>query len=133
MNVQEFVSSIYLGDRACKRITLDTWKSELAIEVDCISRVRSSDGQWHFYNDENIENGQIVFTDVRRLFNEQGYFPNDYINEFRASACEDGLYEFIFSADWVGDDGSRAEAKLTVIAGGICLRNPADPQTDIIT
>ena len=41
MDVSAFLKTIYLGDRACKAITLDGWNRSIKIEIDCISRIRS--------------------------------------------------------------------------------------------
>ena len=83
MLAAEFLRTIYLDDRACKSITIDGWKHRVVIRVDEISRVRSETGNWEFYNDENIVDGLLVFSDVRSvLFDPAGPIPNDYISAF---------------------------------------------------
>ncbi len=57
--------SIYLGDRAIKLIILDGWNELAKIQVDSISRVRSADGKWNYYTAEDIEDGFLVFGNVR--------------------------------------------------------------------
>jgi len=54
----------------------------IVIQVDEISRVRSASGRWEYYNEENIVDGLMVFTDARSIkFDPVGPIPNDYINE----------------------------------------------------
>lgn len=103
MLATEFLRTIYLGDRACKSITIDGWNNRVVIKVDEISRVRSESGNWDFYNDENIVDGSLVFSDVRSvLFDPSGPIPNDYIGSFIAEPLPDGHYRFRFSAaSWI--------------------------------
>jgi hypothetical protein len=54
MKPEEFVKTIYLGDRACKKIVIDGWDELLKIQVNEISRIRDVSGQWNYYNDENM-------------------------------------------------------------------------------
>ena len=82
MRPTELVKTIYLGDRACKSIAIDGWNRRVAMQVDEISRVRSASGNWECYNDENIMDGLIVFTEVGSIsFDPPGPIPNDYIND----------------------------------------------------
>ena len=70
MLASEFLKTIYLGDRACKSVTIGGWGNRIVIQVDEISRVRDPSGQWNYYNDENIANGLLVFSEVRFLLFE---------------------------------------------------------------
>lgn len=63
MLATEFLRTIYMGDRAWKSITIDGWNNCVVIKVDEISRVRTESGNWEFYNDENIFDGLLVFSD----------------------------------------------------------------------
>lgn len=97
MNPIDFVDSIYLGDRGCLKIVLDGIKKEIWIQVDNISRIRSPDGKWNYYNDENIENGYIVFEDVYSIdWSGDKRIPNDYIGCLIAKKREDERYNFTF-------------------------------------
>lgn len=129
MNIEGFVKSIYLGDRACKKIFIDSWSQELSIEIDTISRIRSADGNWNYYDAEDIENGQLVFGKVKKVFfDENGNIPNDRINCFNVSSEDDGNYCFTFFADSVADDGANSEVKLMIVAETIGLRDPLNPE-----
>ncbi|MGE6786753.1 DUF6258 family protein [Ensifer adhaerens] len=44
MKPDEFLSSIYLGDRACKAVVLDGWKGEVKIQMNAVSRLRGASG-----------------------------------------------------------------------------------------
>jgi len=133
MNVEKFISSIYLGDRACKKISIDSWKQELSIEVDTISRIRSDDGNWDFYNAEDIESGQLVFKKVKKIFfDENGNIPNDQINSFDVIKQDDGDYCFTLSIDSVADDGSNNETVIKIIAKSIGIKDPMNPEVLII-
>ena len=133
MDVKKFVESIYLGDRACKKIFIDSWNQELSIEVDTISRIRSADGNWDYYDAEDIENGQLVFRKVKKFFfDENGNIPNDRINSFDVSNGENGNYCFILFVDSVADDGTNCEVQLKIVAEFIGLRNPHNPEALIV-
>ena len=128
MDVIEFVDSIYLGDRACKKIVVDCCTDEVRMQVDIISRVRSADGRWNYYTDEDIEDGYIVFTNVKNItWSSNGKIPNDQINFLNARKGDDGLFVFTLSADSVAPDGTNCEVVLQIAGEGICLMDPANP------
>ncbi len=133
MDAKDFVSTIYLGDRACKGIEIDTWAAEVSVQVDVISRVRSADGNWNFYTDEDVENGRLVFTNVKKIFLDQnGYLPNDLINSLEAIDQKDGTYCFLLSVCSVMDEPQGQEAVIKIIAEGIALRDPLKPDVLVI-
>lgn len=132
MNVKEFINSIYLGDRACKKITIDSWSQEISVDVDTISRIRSLDGEWNYYDAEDILNGQLIFENVKKVFfDDNGYIPNDRINYLDAEVQEDGTYLFTLSIDSVSDDGVNHEVKLIIISKSISIRDPINPAISI--
>ena len=133
MDAKQFVSSIYLGDRACKGISIDSWSQEVSVQVDVISRIRSGDGCWNFYNDENIENGSLVFTKARKiLFDPCGLLPNDYINSLEVIEQDDGACCFVFSICSVSTDAQSHEMIIKIIAESIGIRDPMNPNTLIV-
>lgn len=81
MDPTALLRTVYLGDRACKSITIDGWAKTMKITVDCISRIRSDSGNWDYYTDEDIVDGILVFGGVRDLFlQNEGCLPNDEID-----------------------------------------------------
>ncbi|HOO50947.1 MAG TPA: DUF6258 family protein [Alphaproteobacteria bacterium] len=122
MDVIEFISTVYLGDRGCRSILIDSWESEVKIGVDCISRVRSEN--WDCYIDEDIRDGYLVFENVRALkFDPAGYIPNDAINDMRAEALKNGVSKYLItmSIDSVDDLGDRTEVKISIHADSMAL------------
>lgn len=71
---------IYLGDRVIKKIEFDLWEKEIRIQINLISRLAHDTTEWNFYNNEDLENGYFVFSDID-YFNitPGGSIPDDYI------------------------------------------------------
>ncbi|WP_125933067.1 DUF6258 family protein [Kiloniella majae] len=135
MNLAEFTNSLYLGDRACKKIIYDTWKEELCIQVDNISRIRSKSGNWDYYTEEDIEDGFIVFTGIKKvIFDSSGKAPNDQVNYLKIENQTEECCSFVMSIDHVDSQESdeNTETILKITAENICLRNPLIPDIDII-
>ncbi len=133
MDAKDFISTIYLGDRSCKGIEIDAWAAEVSVQVDVISRVRSADGNWNFYTEEDIENGRLVFTGAKKIFLDQnGYLPNDLINSLEAIDQEDGTYCFVLSVCSVMDDPQGHEAVIKIIAETVALRDPLKPNVLVV-
>ena len=128
MFAREFLRTIYLGDRACKSITIDGWNHRVAIKVDEISRIRREPGNWDFNNDENIVDGLLVFSDVRSiLFDPAGPIPNDYIIGLNAEPLPEGHYRFLFSAASVDQSATSTEVSVTIEAKHLHLEDPSRP------
>ncbi|MFZ1087140.1 MAG: DUF6258 family protein [Terracidiphilus sp.] len=124
----EFLKTVYLGDRACKSITIDTWGKRVLIQIDEISRIRSASGRWDFYNGENIVDGLLVFADVKSIFfDPPGPLPNDFINYLEAVPMPDDLYRFTLSIGSVDDSAKTSEIVLTIEAKHIYLEDPQRP------
>jgi hypothetical protein len=133
----EFVKTLYLGDRACKRIIIDGWRKRLAIEVDKISRNRNPAGQWEFYSDEDIVDGMIVFEGLGSFeFVPQGFVPSDWI-EFVSidQMCEVSRdkphFRATLSLGAVDEQGNAKELTLTVCATSLHLEDPSRPGVKI--
>lgn len=124
-----FLRTVYVGDRACKAIHIESWKKEVVIEVDQLSRIRSPSGNWEFYTAEDISNGRVVITGVEAIhFEPPGPLPNDLINEISARPASGGadqrwIFEASISA--VSPDGSSTEVTVRIIGSDVHLEDPA--------
>jgi hypothetical protein len=132
----EFLRTVYVGDRACKAICLESWRGQVAIEVDLISRIRSPSGEWQYYSAEDISGGRIVFTGVEDVrFEPAGPLPNDFINEISAApagANEAGeRWAFEVSIGSVAPDGTTTEVVVRLVGGGVHLEDPERPGVPI--
>jgi hypothetical protein len=136
MEPAEFLKTIYLGDRACKRLLLDGWNNRVELQVDVISRVRDPSGHWNFYTDEDINDGLIVFSQVSSIkLSPSGPVPNDYINSFEvhpldkknnAKGCKQ-LYVFQLSVSSVDPQGNSCEVYIDIVAEDVHLEDPQHP------
>lgn len=128
MKINEFINTIYLGDRCCKEICINGFDGIVSIKVDNISRIRSHDKYWNFYSDEDIENGLIVFTGVKTIyFLNSKQIPNDRINYMKFIKSEDNFSTFRISIDSIKEDASSEEVVLEIQATGIHLKDPSRP------
>ncbi|MEN6306338.1 MAG: DUF6258 family protein [Anaerohalosphaeraceae bacterium] len=134
MKPEQFVKTIYLGDRAVKKIEIDGWNKTVKIQVDEISRIRDSSGHWECYNDENITDGYMVFENVSSFtMNPQGYLPNDWIDIISVIEYEK-IFEFTISVGHAGIiDGKDkcVEITLSIKAEQFYLEDPKKPDVKI--
>lgn len=132
MTPEEFIRSIYLGDRACKAILIEAWRNRVAIQVDIVSRLRPGALTWDHYADADIKDAWLVFSEVRSFSSVPGgLLPNDFINDFTVSTLKlpggSSVHVFQMSVGAVDDDGNSAEVVIRVEAKGIHLEDPAQP------
>lgn len=134
MNPKEFVNTIYLGDRFCKRIIIDGYNDQIKIQINMISRIRNNSGNWKYYNDENIEDGMIVFNGTESIiFDPQGYLPNDEIQFVSVDEIEgNGKFIFRISAASCNKYGEYEDVIITIVAREIFLEDPTNPSKKII-
>ena len=135
MTPLELMDTIYLGDRACKALTIESWQNRVLVQVDCLSRIRDPSGHWNFYSDEDIEDAYIVLTGVSSLALEPpGRVPDDYFLDWRAeiaASTPEPSYRVIFEVGSSGNMGPAGNVVLTVIATGIHLEDPKRPGEEI--
>ena len=128
----EFLKTIYLGDRACKGLTIDAWRGLVALHVDCISRIRDESGEWRFYTEEDIPDGSLVFTGLTSIeLAPPRYIPNDYINSIDVKTLLDDpaapLYLFEISVDSVSEKSDVTEVTISIAARDVHLEDPSRP------
>ena len=121
MNAKEFVNSIYLGDRACKKVVIDSWNERCGIQVDCISRLKSGSDSWNYYIDEDIINGWLVFSELGSIsILPNGPVPNDSIDILEVR--ENGeIYEFDISIGSGDDKGNITDVRFKIKAKDISI------------
>ena len=135
MTPLELMATIYLGDRACKAIIIESWQNRVLVQVDCLSRIRDPSGRWNFYTDEDIEDAYIVLTGVNSVALEPpGRVPDDYFLDWRAEIAKstpESSYRVIFDVASSGEMGPAGNVVLTVIATGMHLEDPKRPGKEI--
>ncbi len=131
-NPTELLKTVYLGDRACKGLTIDSWGKRLVLRVSCISRIRSESGEWQFYTDEDIPDGLLVFTGLDSIeFAPPGHVPNDAINSVDVITLSSDpvapLFLFQISVGSSSEKGKVTEVTIKVVAQDVHLENPSRP------
>ena len=124
MNPIDFSQTIYLGDRFCKGIQLNSFDGEVKIKVNSISRVRGD--TWNFYIDEDIEDGFIVIAGVSSIaFEPSCYMPNEWIEIEAIEPLPNGSeYRFTFNIGSMPPNSTLTkEMRLIIIARTLCLED----------
>lgn len=131
MNIEKFVKSIYLGDRYCVLEIYDKENKRYQIHMNCISRIRSNDGEWNYYTDEDIESGIISFEGVEEIVRENGIALNDEIYEIEIISREKDFIQFCIHGSNVNDEAIATDVNVFIKAKSICLINPQNPEVRI--
>jgi hypothetical protein len=124
-NPRDFFKTVYLGDRACKAILIDTWDSVVRVRVDLISRVRSASGNWDFYTEEDVEDGFLVFKKVRHFSMEpEGLLPNDLINSVSVEKSDlDDFWVVRLGIDSADEQGQSREVQVKIVTESVVIEN----------
>ena len=97
MDAVQFLNSVYLGDRGITGFTVDSSNMTIKIHIDIISRIRSKDGNWNYYTDEDVPNGKIVFCGCKKfVLDSHGIIPNGFIDINEISKINNDEYKIIF-------------------------------------
>jgi len=131
-----FAATLYLGDRTCKKVILDSWNDQVIIQVNLISRVRSATGKWEFYDAEDIADGLIVLSGVSYFsMNPPGLIPNNWMNDLTVerieSETDEPMYVFSFNISHIDKEAREHEVNLEIHARNIHLEDPSRPGTRI--
>lgn len=132
MDIIKFASSVYLGDRGIKNISINCLENTISLTIDAISRLRSDSGPWGYNSDEDLIDGEMVFTGVKSVvIDPPGYIPNDYISgsSFQLDEHNNLVYK-IDSASLT--DGKIYGTAITIVASGFHLHDPNRPDLQII-
>jgi hypothetical protein len=134
MKTSAFLKTIYLGDRACKGVDLDSWSKTVRVRVDCISRIRSASGTWDFYAAEDIKDGALVFGGVDTfVLTNDGRLPNDLINSVEVVEESGETARIRLSIDSVDAGARHHEVTLELRCTTLHLEDPARPGVSIVT
>lgn len=92
-------------------------------QVDLISRIRSASGSWDFYADEDVENGFIVFKNVKYFsMAPEGLFPNDLINYVSVEKDnQEGFLVFVLGIDSADEQGQSEEVQIRIVAESVLI------------
>ena len=132
MSVQNFLKTIYLGDRFCTKIVIDGLNNQFELHVNQISRIRSASGEWNFYANEDIKNGILVIAGVTKIvFDESGLIPNDQIYDVRADRIDDTLYQFVIETSHVDSKAQTHDLVVKVLGETAYLIDPTKPNVKI--
>ncbi len=136
MKPEALLKTIYLGDRGCKALLIDSWNQPIAIQVTVISRLKPGTTIWDYYSAEDIPDGWLVFSQVRSIrFEPPGFLPNEYINDVSAKLIDPSEnhagYLFELSIGSVAETGDRKEVTVQIEADRIHLEDPARPGVEI--
>lgn len=136
MTPEQLLQTIYLGDRGCKSVLIDSWNHRVAIQVTVISFVKPGAKTWEFDNAGDISNGLLVFSNVSRIrFDPSGPVPNDFINHISVkemeSATGERTYLFELSIGSVDGAGNSTEVLIEIAAKSIHLEDPERPGVEI--
>jgi hypothetical protein len=135
MRIDQFFATVYLGDRACKSVMIDGWRERVSLVINEISRVRSASGRWEYYNDENIEDGSLVFSGVKSFsLTPPGPLPSDYIDIESIELVDDGkdLFRVKFAVGGTLPlSGSTQMQLIEIVAERVHIEDPLRPGIEI--
>lgn len=130
MKPDEFLSSVYLGDRACKAIVLDGWKDEVRIQINLISRRRSE--TWDFYSAEDVEDGFLVFEGVDHVsFDPPGLVPNDAIGNIEFLGYDNDCFTVMIELSHGDEAGKYTTVRTTIRAKAVAIERPGEESARI--
>ncbi|WOS61348.1 DUF6258 family protein [Sinorhizobium fredii] len=125
MKPDEFLRTIYLGDRGCKAVVLDGWNDEVKIQIDLISRKRSE--TWNFYSAEDVEDGFLVFEGVDHVsFDPPGRIPNDEIGAIEFLGSEGDRFTVAIELGHCDEAGKYVTVKTTIRAKAVAIEKPGE-------
>ncbi len=130
MKPDEFLKTIYLGDRGCKAVVLDGWKNEVKIQIDLISRKRSE--TWNFYSAEDVEDGLLVFEEVDHVsFDPPGRIPNDEFGDIEFIGYEGDRFTVVIDIGSGYELGDYVNVKTTIRAKAVAIEKPGEEDARI--
>ncbi|MGE6786311.1 DUF6258 family protein [Ensifer adhaerens] len=130
MKPDEFLKTIYLGDRACKGLVLDGWNEEVKIHIDAISRVRGD--AWNFHTAEDVDDGFLVFEGVDHIsFDPPGRMPNDEIGNIEFLGYEGDRFTIMIELGAADETTTYGFIKTTIRARAVAIEKPGEEDARI--
>ncbi|XDD49563.1 DUF6258 family protein [Leptospira sp. WS92.C1] len=130
MQLDDFINTIYFGDRGCKSIILDGWNDEVKIQITCISRIRAE--SWNYYTDEDVENGYLVFEKIKSIhFDPPGFIPNDTINDINVEKLQGDFYKIILNISSADLESNYTCIDVQIVAKTLAIEDPKYPNIRI--
>lgn len=124
--MKKFLSSIYLGDRFCEKVTLENHK--ILFQMNCISRLKEGSKKWDDDCKQDIEHGCLVFDGVTDFSFRSGLFFNDEIYEIEVISNMNEIYTFVVYGCNVSDDAVSTDIQLQIKAKEFYLFDPKNNQ-----
>lgn len=124
------LKSIYLGDRFCQGLVIDSNRSQVGIQINVISKLRPGTTTWDYYTDEDVVDGWLVFIGVAEIsFDPPGHMPNDLVDEISVRTLDTtGLkkFEFALSIGSVDSTGTSTDVRIKIVADNVMLLSSSD-------
>lgn len=127
--LDDFLSSIYLGDRYCERMEVDDKK--IVIQINLISRIKKGCNEWNYYSDKDIEHGCLVFEDVVEYHQSSELPFNDEIYEIQVIGKEGDIYSFIVCGCNVSDKAVSTDIEYQIKARKFYIYDPQNKKNII--
>lgn len=77
------IDRLHLSERGITGLEIDSRNLIVRVKIDSISRLPVGSNEWSYYDEEDLDNGYLVFSDVFFLeVSPAGIIPGDYIIEY---------------------------------------------------
>lgn len=120
--IKRFLSFLYLGDRYCENVEI--LNKKITFQFNCISRLKPGTSEWNFYNDENVEDGCLVFDEVKEYQVSSELPFNEDIYDVRVESKEKGVYTFVVEGSNFSNDLVSTDIKMIIKAKKVYIYNP---------
>ena len=123
-NINDFLNSIYLGDRYCENIIITDQR--ILFQINCISRLENGTKEWNYYSDADIEHGYLVFDGVIDYCFNTDLVLNDEIYEIKVIEENDKIFSFVIYGCNVSKDAVCKDIEILIKARKFYILNPKD-------
>ena len=124
--MKKFLSSLYLGDRFCEKVTFENHK--ISFQMNCISRLKEGTKKWNYHCKQDVEHGCLVFDGVVGFSFSSGLFFNDEIYGIEVISNINGIYTFVVYGCNVSDDATSTDIQLHIKAKEFYFFDPKNDE-----